>query len=213
MINYKMENNYSDIINFINKIDGLKKVLRYKENKSFCESTADHSWRVAILASVIKNLPEISKLDLDWDRVLKMLLVHDLPELETDIGDVSANILDNDDKIAREKNLQESIAINELEKSISIMCPDFSNLMSEYKERKSPESKFSSAINRLEATMHILNSDISGYKDMDYTIKHLGKVLKDCPELEDFTKNVKIELKKKCKEYNIEWKNEYSSLT
>lgn len=208
-----MENNYKNTIDFINKIDGLKKVLRYKEYKSFCESTADHSWRATLLASIIKNLPEIKKLNLDWDRILKMLLVHDLPELATDIGDVSANILDANNIISEEKNLQEGFAINELEKSISTMCPDFSNLMSEYKERKTPESKFSSAINRLEATMHILNSDISEYKDMDYTIKHLSKVLKDCPELENFIKVVKIELRKKCKESNIEWKTEYNNST
>lgn len=85
--------------------------------------------------------------------------------------------------------------------------------MSEYKERKTPESKMASAINRLEATMHILSSEISGYKDMDYTIKHLSKVLKDCPELENFIKSVKTELKKKCEENNIEWKVEYNSST
>lgn len=206
-----MDNDYIAIINFINKIDGLKKVLRYKECESFCESTADHSWRATILAFTIKNLPEIAKLDLDWDRILKMLLIHDLPELETNLGDVSANILDANQIIAKEKNLQEGIAINELEKLISIMCPDFSNLLKEYQERKTPESKFSSAINRLEATMHILNSDISEYRDMDYTIKHLSKVLKDCPELEEFVKIVKTELKRKCKKNNIEWRTEYNS--
>lgn len=85
-------NDYARTIKFINKLDGLKKVTRYKEYESFRESAADHSWKSTILASAIKNLPEIAKLRLDWERILKILLVHDLPELETKVGDVSAKI-------------------------------------------------------------------------------------------------------------------------
>ncbi len=204
-----MKNDYKDIINFINKIDNLKKVLRYKELKYFQESTADHSWKAVMLSSVIKNIPEISQLNLDWDKISKILLVHDLPELETNVGDVSANILDTNNAISKRKDIEEDIAIEEMEKTISALCPEFSNLMKEYKDRETPESRFASAINRLEATTHIMNSDISEYEDMDYTIKHLSKILKDCPELKDFIKAIKIKLEKKFKENNIKWKIEY----
>ena len=80
--------NLDAYIEFIQEIELLKGVLRTAwQSCGRQESTAEQSWRLALLASVMsEEFPE-----LDRERILVMCLVHDLGELYD--GDISAALL------------------------------------------------------------------------------------------------------------------------
>ncbi|MDL2227085.1 HD domain-containing protein, partial [Deltaproteobacteria bacterium OttesenSCG-928-M10] len=64
-------------LEFIQKAESLKSTLRSAHTAAGRrESTAEHTWRLALLAMVLEDdFP-----DLDWHRILKLCLVHDLGE-------------------------------------------------------------------------------------------------------------------------------------
>jgi putative hydrolase of HD superfamily len=80
-------------IGFIEHLDQLKQVLRQNlvMDESRRENSAEHSWHMATMAMV---LVEYAPQSLDQLRVLKMLLLHDVIEIEagdTFCFDVEAN--------------------------------------------------------------------------------------------------------------------------
>jgi len=81
-----MENNIDKIFSFLKKAEKLKSTLRYNKNTSGRnESTADHSWRLALMVPIItKEL----KMDVDINKSIQIALVHDLAEAIT--GDIDA---------------------------------------------------------------------------------------------------------------------------
>ena len=76
-----------DQIRFILEIDRLKGVLRrsYLLDGSRRENSAEHSWHVAVMAMV---LAEHANEPVDIGRVVRMLLAHDI--VEVDAGDTFA---------------------------------------------------------------------------------------------------------------------------
>lgn len=73
-------------IDFVIELDKLKTILRraYISDSSRRENSAEHSWHTAIMAMV---LAEHSKAEIDFHRILKMMLIHDVAEI--DAGDIS----------------------------------------------------------------------------------------------------------------------------
>jgi putative hydrolase of HD superfamily len=71
-------------IAFLVEVDKLKSVLRrnYVIHGDRRENSAEHSWHVALFAMV---LAEYSNEPVDIDRVLRMLVIHDI--VEVDAGD------------------------------------------------------------------------------------------------------------------------------
>lgn len=69
---------------FLKEIDALKGVLRASPiiDKSRRENTAEHSWHLAMYALI---LSEAAPVPINVDRVIKMLLIHDIVEI--DAGD------------------------------------------------------------------------------------------------------------------------------
>jgi putative hydrolases of HD superfamily len=86
-------------LKFINEAERLKNVLRRSHtSEGRQESTAEHTWRLCLLAMVFEDeLP-----GLDFAKVLKMCVVHDLGEAIN--GDVPAVVQGTtDDKSQRER--------------------------------------------------------------------------------------------------------------
>jgi len=70
------------IIDFILELDKLKSVtrkIRLRDADRY-ENSAEHSWQIALLASSLGSYAEAS---IDIDRVIRMLLVHDIGEIDT----------------------------------------------------------------------------------------------------------------------------------
>lgn len=70
------------IIDFIIELDKLKGVTRKVRplGQDRYENSAEHSWQIALLAASLAPYAEYS---VDIDRVIRMLLVHDIGEIDT----------------------------------------------------------------------------------------------------------------------------------
>lgn len=131
------------ILEFIKACERLKDTPRSASHTSSGkrESVAEHSWRMALLASCL--LPYFS--ELDAGKVLTMCLVHDLPEQIT--GDISAaELKDPDNKVSSEFAAAEEL--------FSLLPEDIQHrVMSIYKDYsyiESAEASFAKAIDKAE---------------------------------------------------------------
>ncbi|MCY0967777.1 HD domain-containing protein [Chryseobacterium wangxinyae] len=143
-------------IDFIIAIDALKNVQRrnYNADDSRRENTAEHSWQIIILAQILSPYAK-NRVDIDLLRVIRMLSIHDLVEIEagdTFIFDEAAMV----GKFEREKISAQNI-FGILDEPIR---SEFFNLWLEFEEEQTPDAIFACAIDRI--MPFILNSHTSG---------------------------------------------------
>lgn len=132
-------------IEFIVEIDKMKSIYRqsYIADRSRNENDAEHSWHIATMALLLCEHANDSGIDML--RVVKMLLVHDLVEI--DAGDTFAY----DEQGHETKAQREEAAARRL----FGLLPDeqrdeFYRLWREFEERTTPEAKFAVAMDRLQ---------------------------------------------------------------
>lgn len=143
-------------IDFIVAIDALKNVQRrnYNADDSRRENTAEHSWQIIILAQILFPYAK-NRADIDLLRVIRMLSIHDLVEIEagdTFLFDEAAMV----GKFEREKLSAQNI-FGILDEPIR---SEFFNLWLEFEEEQTPDAIFACAIDRI--MPFILNSHTSG---------------------------------------------------
>lgn len=135
-------------IEFLVEMDKLKGVFRRTLliDQSRWENSAEHSWHFALFAMV---LSEYAHERVDLFKVMKMILVHDLVEIDagdTYCYDVEANRL----KAVREKTAADRI--------FSLLPGDqaveFRALWEEFEECRTVESKFAAALDRLQPLLN-----------------------------------------------------------
>ena len=136
-------------IQFILEIDKLKSVLRqtWLIDQSRRENDAEHSWHLAVMAVVLAEHARGEGLDLS--RVIEMLLVHDLVEI--DAGDTFAYDREgNLDKEDRETKAADRIfAILPADQAARLRA-----LWEEFETRRTPEARYAAALDRLQPLMH-----------------------------------------------------------
>lgn len=201
--------NLEKIFDFLHKIENLKSTLRYNSTTSGRkESTADHSWRLALTAFIIAD--EL-KLDVDVNRSMKIALVHDLAEALT--GDIDA-ILIAEGKVSKEtKDKMEIAAIAELQKTLpDAVGKDISNLWHEYNDCKTKEARFIKALDKIETLTQLAETGHKTYDRPDFIPNYADKAVKSFPALTGMLKIVKRKLKSEFKKGNIEWKEHYDSM-
>ena len=136
-------------ITFILEIDKLKKVLRQTvlTDGSRQENSVEHSWHIAIMALVLMEYAQGSPLDLL--RVVSMLLIHDLVEI--DAGDTCCY----DGEGTKDQRDREIRAADRLFK---LLPPDqagqIRTLWDEFEEGTTPEARFAAALDRLQPLLH-----------------------------------------------------------
>lgn len=134
-------------MDFIREIDGLKQIFRqtYLHDGSRKENDAEHSWHLALMAILLK---EYASDDIDLLRVITMVLIHDIVEL--DAGDTYAyDIKGNATKRERELAAAERI--------FNILPEDqaryLRSIWDEFEDEISPESKFAHALDNIQPMM------------------------------------------------------------
>jgi len=135
-------------IAFLLEIDKLKGVLRrtYLLNDPRHENSAEHSWHLAVMAML---LAEHANAEVNLLHVLKMLLVHDVVEIDS--GDTYIyDVAGNESKAAREQ---------EAAGRIFGLLPDdqrdeMHRLWEEFEARVTPEARFAAALDRLMPMLH-----------------------------------------------------------
>ena len=135
-------------IRFIVEIDRLKTVMRqnYLVGGSRRENTAEHSWHVAMMAMVLSDHAAAA---IDTARVVELLLVHDLVEI--DAGDTFAyDKVGHETKIAREQAAAERI----FGLLPDVQATRLRALWDEYEASETPEARFALALDRLMPMLH-----------------------------------------------------------
>ena len=136
-------------IEFILEADKLKKIARRTTllDVTRQENSAEHSWHIALLVLILAEYAEDA--DLDLLQVIKLLLIHDLVEI--DAGDTYCyDEIGGRDQQKRERKAAERI--------FNILPADqadaFRALWDEYETRATPESKFANAVDRVQPFLH-----------------------------------------------------------
>ncbi len=135
-------------IRFVLEIDKLKTILRrtYLINAERRENTAEHSWHLAIMAIL---LAEYANEPVDVQRVVKMVLVHDIVEI--DAGDTYYY----DNAAAADKSVREIAAADRL---FAILPSDQGNelrlLWEEFERGETADARFAAALDRFIPQLH-----------------------------------------------------------
>jgi putative hydrolase of HD superfamily len=137
-----MKRNIRKEIIDIHELFLLKEVERRSRVKGRYESSAEHTWSCMILAQYF--IPKVSQF-LDEKKVMKMLLYHDLIEIE------SGDTFFFDDNLTKEQSRKEHLALEKMKKRVpKSLSNDFLSLWQEFEENTTPEAKFSQAIDKLD---------------------------------------------------------------
>lgn len=135
-------------LSFILEIDKLKTVIRQSLliDMSRRENSAEHSWHLAMMATL---MIEYAVEHVDVLHVIKMLLVHDI--VEVDAGDTFAyDTAGYTDKDEREQKAAERIfGLLPTEQGRELRV-----LWEEFEARSTPESKYANALDRLQPLLH-----------------------------------------------------------
>ena len=135
-------NKINQTIEFIKEIEGLKSVTRTAWTKNGRrESTAEHSWRLAMLLMVLEE----DFKDVDINKAIKMSLVHDLGELYD--GDISAKLQSSDNNKSQIEERAMRRMLTTLPESLGEKIYD---LWKEYNECSTKEAKLVKAMDKLE---------------------------------------------------------------
>jgi putative hydrolase of HD superfamily len=171
------------IIDFVKEIDQLKSVLRKTRPLGMerYENSAEHSWQVTLAALMLKDY---AAQPVDINRVLRMLLIHDLCEIDT--GDVIVY-----DAVGSEHEEAEAAATQRIFSMLpNGMGEEYIALWHEFEAAKSADARFAKALDRALPLIHNLNDNGHSWQSHGIT-KHQvktvngGRIKKGCPQLWD----------------------------
>jgi len=170
------------IVDFILELDKLKGVTRKTRPLGLdrYENSAEHSWQIALLAA---SLVQYAETPIDIDRVICMLLVHDIGEIDT--GDTMVYVEGGWD----ERKAAERAAVTR----IFGMLPEeqrakFMALWDEFDDAQTPEARFAHAADRAMPVMLNLANNGQSWRENGIThervVRRVGPPIKaGCPAL------------------------------
>ena len=140
-----MNNRLKQQIDFIVEIDKLKSIFRHSKlaHVSRFENDTEHSWHISIMAILL--IEHANHQEIDLTKVLKMVLIHDIVEI--DAGDVIVYDLRGRKEIVEKENAAA--------RRLFGMLPDdqrdeFISLWKEFESEETNEAKFAGAVDRIE---------------------------------------------------------------
>lgn len=143
-------------IDFFKTSANLKKIHRQgwvdKLSLNNPESVADHSYSMAIMGMVLSDLENY-----DSEKILKMILLHDLAESE--IGDYTPGQITSEKK----KELENKVFSKILENLPKSIRSQYQNIWNEYQENKTSEAIMVHQIDKLEMALQAKVYEKEGY--------------------------------------------------
>jgi putative hydrolase of HD superfamily len=165
------------IVDFILELDKLKGVTRKVRPLGLdrYENSAEHSWQLALLAASLAHYAEAG---IDLDRVIGMLLVHDVGEIDT--GDTMVFIEEG----LADRKAAELAAVQR----IFGLLPEpqrgkFLALWQEFEDAATPEARFAHAVDR--AMPVLLNLANQGQSWLENGITHERVVRRIGPPIQE----------------------------
>ncbi|EGU37696.1 hypothetical protein VII00023_07129 [Vibrio ichthyoenteri ATCC 700023] len=131
-------------LNLVIELDQLKNVLRRTRVKSAegrLENSAEHSWHVALMAILMQ---EHANQPVDIAKVMKMLLLHDIVEIDagdTFVYDVSASAQQQEKELAAAERLFGLLP--------SDQAQELKLIWLEFEQAQTAEAKYAKALDRI----------------------------------------------------------------
>ena len=176
---------------FLNEADRLKSVLRASTlaDGSRFENSGEHSWHIALYAMV---LADHAPPDVSIDRVIRMLLIHDLVEI--DVGDVPIHAKGGTAHGSAETQAAEQAAAARIFGLLpSDLAHPFRALWDEFEAVETPDAIFAKSLDRVQPVMQNLMSGGGSWKTYNVTFDQLDsrvgvKIARGAPRLWDWVK-------------------------
>ncbi|HVU25951.1 MAG TPA: HD domain-containing protein [Opitutus sp.] len=146
-------------IEFIVECDRLKEIFRQTVNTRSrrAENDAEHSWALCLCAIVLAEHANVPGLDLL--RVLKMVVVHDLVEI--DAGDTFAY----DTAGMADQHAREALAADRIFGLLPAdQASEFRGLWDDFEEKATPEAKFATAVDRFQPMLLNCRTDGAAWR-------------------------------------------------
>jgi putative hydrolases of HD superfamily len=164
------------IVDFVLELDKLKSVTRKVRPRGLAryENTAEHSWQIAMLAL---SLAHYANEPVNIDRVIRMLLVHDVGEIDAGDTIVFAEHGWKEQKAAERRSVQ---------RIFGLLPDDTGSLLQalweEFERNQTSEARFAHAIDR--AMPVLLNLANDGGSWRENSIRYERVVARIAPEIE-----------------------------
>ncbi|MFH1773922.1 MAG: HD domain-containing protein [Methanobacteriota archaeon] len=149
-----------ELLKFLGEAGKLKALPREgwkMEGIKDCESVAEHTFRVAVIAMLLSEMEKCST-----QKVLKMSLLHDLPESQ--VGDLTRRSPNYGQKREIEKKAMSKILKNLPEK----LKKEYMQLWGEYRKGRTPEAKLVKYADKLEMLLQAKEYAEQGYDTSDF---------------------------------------------
>jgi len=167
-------------LNFIIEIDKVKNIMR--KSKLFdgnrFENDAEHSWTVCIMALLLQ---EFSNFSVNIEKVITMLLIHDIVEI--DAGDTFLYSAERKNACNKEKKAAERIfgLLEDEQKDY------FLKIWQEFEDKETNDAKFATIFDRLEPL--IQNYMTEGYTWKKHNITY-DMIIKNNKHIENGSKEI-----------------------
>ena len=148
---------YLDILHVAEKLKDTPRHCTTSGGRT--ESVAEHSWRISLMAFLLRSeFP-----DADIDKVIRMCLIHDLGECFT--GDIPTFAKTDNDRDVEDSLLNQWVKTlpEEISKEMAL-------LYEEMDEQKTIESKIYKALDKLEALIQHNESPIETWSENEYEL-------------------------------------------
>ena len=152
--------NAREFLNILHVAERLKDTPRHcTTSNRRVESVAEHSWRVSLMAFLLRNeFPEV-----DTDKVVSMCLIHDLGECFT--GDIPTFI-----KTDSERKIEDEFLAEWVKSLPEEVSKNMSDLYEEMEKEETLEAKLYKALDKLEALIQHNESPIDTWSDNEYEL-------------------------------------------
>ena len=148
---------YLDILHVAEKLKDTPRHCTTTQGRT--ESVAEHSWRVSLMALLLRReFP-----DVNIDRVVDMCLIHDLGECFT--GDIPTFIKTDSDRSVEDGLLEQWVS--SLPEEVSA---ELKSLYAEMEAQETKESKIYKALDKLEALIQHNESPLSTWSENEFEL-------------------------------------------
>ncbi|MBP5729074.1 MAG: HD domain-containing protein [Clostridia bacterium] len=152
--------NAREFLDILHVAERLKDTPRHcTTSKGKTESVAEHSWRISLMAFLLRHeFP-----DLDMDKVVDMCLIHDLGECFT--GDIPTFLKTDTDRQTEDSLLDQWVKSLPAEISADLIA-----LYREMEEQETMEAKVYKAMDKLEAVIQHNESPLSTWAENEFEL-------------------------------------------
>ncbi|MEW9921931.1 HD family hydrolase [Marimonas sp. MJW-29] len=174
-------------IAFLNEADKLKAIVR---GTKLCddhryENSAEHSWHLTLYALVLRDHAEPG---VDIDLVIKMLILHDLVEI--DAGD---NPIFGDHDTAQMEALEKAAADRIFGLLPNDLRDELRAIWEEFEAAETPSARFAKSLDRFQPPMQNLQSGGGSWTDFEVTEEQIharvgSKIAIGAPTLWDYAR-------------------------